>query len=287
MILKRDKGAMYRVNLPSFKVLEKILFCFSIFLLSLYAPFLALGETTAQKGLFMKAQATFNRAQRADGEEKRMIMLKAASLFETLIEEYSIENGHLYYNLGNAYYQAGEKGKAILNYRRAQRLISGNSDLDHNLRMAKKDLNLPGSNGSWWRDIVQSVLFWHYLLDYSTRRMVLISSFISIWLILSFSVFFKNLLTRTMLVVTIVVTLATGGSFLLSTYQLYMVSSGVVIGKNTSVRKGPGSSYELFYQENLPEGTEFQVVESQGDWWKIKLPNDDEVWVKAESAELI
>ena len=43
-------------------------------------------------------------------------------------------NGHLYYNLGNAYFRSGQLGRAILNYKRAELLIPRDADLNFNLR---------------------------------------------------------------------------------------------------------------------------------------------------------
>jgi len=45
-------------------------------------------------------------------------------------------NGHLYYNLGNAYFRAGQIGRAILNYKRARLLIPRDADLNFNLHYA-------------------------------------------------------------------------------------------------------------------------------------------------------
>jgi tetratricopeptide (TPR) repeat protein len=46
------------------------------------------------------------------------------------------KNGHLYYNLGNAYFRMNELGKAILCYERARLLIPRDADLNFNLRYA-------------------------------------------------------------------------------------------------------------------------------------------------------
>jgi tetratricopeptide (TPR) repeat protein len=53
------------------------------------------------------------------------------------IQRSGLASGNLYFNLGNAYFKAGEKGKAILNYERARRLIAGDPDLNANLAYAQ------------------------------------------------------------------------------------------------------------------------------------------------------
>ena len=62
--------------------------------------------------------------------------------YEAAAKEYELlqaglASGNLYFNLGNAYFKAGEKGKAILNYERARRLIPGDPDLGANLAYAQ------------------------------------------------------------------------------------------------------------------------------------------------------
>ena len=57
---------------------------------------------------------------------------KAAGLYRRMLEE-GYESGNLYYNLGNCYYKLKQKGRAILYYEKARRLIPGDADLQTNL----------------------------------------------------------------------------------------------------------------------------------------------------------
>ena len=56
----------------------------------------------------------------------------AASDYEQL-RNAGLESGNLYFNLGNAYFKAGQRGKAILNYERAHRLLPSDPDVEANL----------------------------------------------------------------------------------------------------------------------------------------------------------
>ncbi|MCA1784850.1 MAG: BatD family protein, partial [Desulfobacteraceae bacterium] len=60
----------------------------------------------------------------------------AAKSFEAIAES-GIRNGHLFYNIGNAWFKAGETGHAILWYERANRLIPRDPDLRFNLAYAR------------------------------------------------------------------------------------------------------------------------------------------------------
>ncbi|MCP4750221.1 MAG: SH3 domain-containing protein, partial [Proteobacteria bacterium] len=47
-------------------------------------------------------------------------------------------------------------------------------------------------------------------------------------------------------------------------------------------RKGPGRSYEPFFEQALPGGTEFRIVEEHGEWWKVELTNGENVWLNKD-----
>ncbi len=265
-------------------------FCFIFICLSAFLSTAGLAESANRidsKALFLEAQETFKIAQKLSGEQKKLHMLKAASQFEALVKEQGIENGYLFYNIGNSYYEAGEKGKAILYYLKAKRLIPGFTDLNYNLGLAREGLNGPEEKKVWWDDIMKGILFWHYMLDYGTRRMILVCAFSSIWVFLTISIFLRSFLLRGGVILSLLITIMFGGSTLVSAYQIHIVSSGVVTEKQSIARKGPGKTYDIFYEQPLPGGTEFRILETQGDWWKIKLRNDDELWIKSDEAGVI
>ena len=72
----------------------------------------------------------------------------AAGDYQTAIRE--LENmrsagtssSELYYDLGNAYFQSGNVGAAVLNYNKALRLSPGNTDARHNLDFVREQVRL-------------------------------------------------------------------------------------------------------------------------------------------------
>ncbi len=238
------------------------------------------------KSLFSAAQANFELGLKQEGERKRALMIKSAGQFQALIQDHRIDNGNLYYNMGNAYYEAGEIGKAILSYRQAEKLLPGFSDLQYNLNQARNKLNLPQPKQSWLENIMKGLFFWHYMMKYELRRSLLLTVFSLVWIVLMMMIFKRHAFLRMGLIILVTLNIGFGGSFLFSYYQLHFVRSGVVV-KESTARKGPGSGYEPFYQKPLLGGTEFIVTEKQENWWKIKLPMGDEVWIKEGDAGLI
>jgi tetratricopeptide (TPR) repeat protein len=77
----------------------------------------------------------------------------AAKEYEEL-QQSGLVSGNLYFNLGNAYFKAGEKGKAILNYERARRLIPGDPDLSANLAYAQSLTGAEACGPALWQAVV-------------------------------------------------------------------------------------------------------------------------------------
>jgi len=274
------------MKLKSGKILACIWLVFGMFLIACISADSVYSDDNA-KAVFSKAQASYQKGMRLTGMQKRVTMLKAANQFQSLVEDYGIENGKLYYNIGNAYYEAGEKGKAVLYYRKAERLIPAFMDLKYNLNLARQELNLSKPEKEWWSDIARGLFFWHFLFDYPSRRLVSIGLFTLFWFLIFLMIFNKHFLIRLALIINLVGFIAFGSSILLSVYGLFLTDAGVIISEKAQTRKGPGYSYEKVYKQELPGGTEFHLLKKQGEWWKVRLSNGDDLWLNKEDAELI
>jgi len=77
----------------------------------------------------------------------------AAKEYEELVGS-GLESGNLYFNLGNAYFKAGEKGKAILNYERARRFMPSDPDLLANLAFAQSVTGVEPCVPPLWQRLV-------------------------------------------------------------------------------------------------------------------------------------
>lgn len=240
-----------------------------------------------KQNIFNDAQTTFNQALEKKGEEKRLLMVRSANLFISLIKDKKIENGYIYYNIGNAYFEAGDNGKAILNYRRAERFIPGYKDLRYNLMEVREELELPKPTQNWWSDLRKSVFFFHFMIDYNTRGLLFLILFASFWLVLALSVFYKNIFILGLQSTLFITFLCFGISYGISNYQLQRKLSGVITEQSTIARKGPGMSYQPFFTLALPGGTEFEITESQGDWWRVRLNSGEEIWLRQSSFQRI
>ena len=125
--------------------------------------------------------AMSNHTARADEWEEGFFKANQAYKvgdFQEAIEEYlrlirsGYGGGQIYYNLGNAYFRAGQLGRAILEYERAQLLIPRDPDLNFNLSHARDQIRdaieEPGgfieSAFFWLRSFNLNELFWSFAI---------------------------------------------------------------------------------------------------------------------------
>ncbi len=116
-----------------FRVLSLLGLCFSLLFFSQNVW----ADEQAQQDQYQNAASAYSR-----GDYKQAI-----EGFGTLAKEGL--SSSLLYNLGNSYAQAGQSGRAILNYERALRLAPGDSDIRGNLEHVRKDQGLFQEEQSW------------------------------------------------------------------------------------------------------------------------------------------
>ena len=89
--------------------------------------------------------------------------------YEHLIGELGLRNSKLYYNLGNAYYQLDRHCRAIVNYRRAERLdprgCEPAAQSGAALALSARTGSIPDTGGQ----ALRTLLFWHFEFSASTR----------------------------------------------------------------------------------------------------------------------
>ncbi len=81
---------------------------------------------------------------------------ESAKLFRQLIETHGY-SAPLCFNLGNAEAKAGHLGQALLNYERARYLAPGDSGINHNLQVTRKQAGLDPNPYRWWQVVMRSI----------------------------------------------------------------------------------------------------------------------------------
>lgn len=210
---------------------------------------------------------------------------KAADRYEDVVSR-GVRNGYVYFNLGNAYFKAGETGQAILAYERALRLMPGDEDALANLRFANavKEDRSPDEDV----DLVTRVLSSAYRL--MSANVLAVSGSVCLFLAAAAGVFLLLTPSRRSLWIGLIALAGTGlcGSGALLTHRVYSETSGteaIVIADEAQARSGPGDDYLLVF--TIHEGTKVAIERVEDRWYLVRLPNGIGGWLPGMTLEII
>lgn len=202
-----------------------------------------------------------------------------------------IQNGYLFYNLGNTYFVTGQIGPAMLWYERALRYLPRYEDLKVNYQYARDSLvdeefrspNYGGTLGlliGMHRHInlresltLTLLVFWLFagcLAMYLITPVGEIAPWLRIpcwilgiaFILLCFSSAFKA-------------------------YQYEYIHEAIVMESAVEIKTGPGKDFSTAF--TLHEGTKVILKQTQNDWVQIVLPGNQSFtgWIPAQSIETI
>lgn len=202
----------------------------------------------------------------------------SAQILESILAD-GFRNGAVYYNLGNAYFRAGEYGRAILNYRKAipyrprDPYLAAN--LDQALQVAPGRLSHPSR--PWW----SHVLFWTDWISYPSK--------VGVFFVLSClgaSAIAIAAITRQRRLYSVatglaLISIAVAIDAVVTSPDLASGRAAVITGE-TMARKGMGASYEQAFDQPLRDGAEFQVLKETPDWTFGHFEGIGDGWVRNE-----
>ncbi|MBN1878994.1 tetratricopeptide repeat protein [bacterium] len=211
----------------------------------------------------------------------------ARDAYETIIKQ-GLSNAAVFYNLGNCYMKLGDPGRAILNYRKAERLDYGDRDIRTNLEIARslvagsESVAGAGGVGNWLLRIASS----------AGATTLTIATFVTWWLTAALFVSgstsrFRRTRRRMFR--------ATAGAlfaFVVSAVLLAVLigdreftDHAVAIDQPVIARNGPGDHFTEVFEQR--PGYEMIVHRKQNGWVEITLSNGYTAWVPAKSVEWI
>lgn len=204
---------------------------------------------------------------------------EAAEKYETAVAA-GATNAAVFYNLGNAWYRAGDLGRAILNYERALALEPRHPEAAANVRLAREKARALELRKSRWEAFASRGTTTHYVVTAAIGFWVL--AFAAAALVLGRR---RSVLLITACVVGVL-------SCVIGVSCAYTLESGtrgralaIVLDEKVDARLATADNANTVL--TLPPGSEIKVLSTRGDWIYVALPNELRGWIPAQSAELV
>ena len=209
---------------------------------------------------------------------------EAARIYEQELAR-GVQDSAVYYNLGNAYFQQGDLGRAVLNLQRAAQFDPRDEDIQANLDLARA-----GTTELFVEEPTGPVAFLADLTGWLTvnETAVLVIGF---WFLLGFlllalrqsSAPAARKTLQYALGLVLVLFLLSGVSLASRTFLAQTQPAGVVVTPSVAVSTAPGGGGE---GPALSGGTQVHVIDRQGDWLRLAAPSGSpESWVPSQSVE--
>jgi hypothetical protein len=241
-------------------------------LLSLLATDVSAAESGARERAFVRSLELFDAAKSPSDYRE------SAKELESIVAD-GFRSGAVFYNLGNAYYRAGEYGRAIINYRKAKPYRPRDVYLSANLQqaLAVAPGRLSEAPRPWWTH----VLFWTEWLSFPAKVRLACFSGMLAAVMPTLAVLLRrprlHLGTFGLLLISAALSLDAG----LSRGDVADSRRAIITGE-TVARKGTGNSYEPAFDQPLRDGAEFQILNETNDWTFGHFEGIGDGWVRNE-----
>ena len=212
----------------------------------------------------------------------------AIEAYEAVLEAGYRSSG-LEYNLGNAYFKAGELGRAILHWERALELAPGDADAQANLELARSlTVDAVEPLPTFWLTTV--VEWWMGLLPKGWLLAVVGAG----WLLLTGGVAMRILARAPGLVsgggwaaaAGLLLLLLFGPSLVVRETGYGVPERAVILADVVSVQSAPSPEDDLTLFE-IHEGTRVRIDERTGTWVEVVLDDGKLGWVPSDVLEVI
>jgi len=234
------------------------------------------------------AQRTEDWLQKAQASQDPAV---AAAAYDSLRLEGKVSTG-LYLSQGNAYFQAGDLGRAILAYERGLRLRPGNADLANNLAFVEEKLSqqlrdLPSFFLlRWWR------LLGSWIGTTTSHLLALICWWLAVGIFILWFFRRERLSDRRRFVLLP----AAGAAFLLAVFfyalgesrmaELNRTDQAVLVAPTAELRVAPGENATL--EKMVSAGLRLRIVDRFKDnFVKVELRDGKQGWLPVEAIEVI
>jgi len=244
--------------------------------------------TASQRGeILREANALYDHARQAvdlDPAEVKQAFASAARKYQTLVDS-GVDRGKLFFNLANAYLQAGQIGRAVANYERARVRLPGDRAIAANLQYARsllpRDGKSPAPTSIW-----QAIATWNATISRAARWTIGATGWTLVWMALTGRLYTARFPVRSTAAAGLILLLLAGASIGCAWSQTDRGERAIVVTQ-TVLRQGNGPAFDAEYDAPLREGDALQVLDRRGEWLHVRTCHGRVGWIPAASVELM
>ena len=224
----------------------------------------------------------------ANARYERGEFAEAAQQYETLIG-LGYRDAAVYYNLGNAYLEDDDLGRAVLNYLRAEELSPRDPEIIANLDLARSRTvdQLQAEGDSLVASVADFGRRWATTTEFAIAALLL-------WAVAGLSV--SALVIRPLMRRRAILQGGAAAAFVVMLIPLVFVLSmlfsnpyentGVVTARTVEVLSGPGPQYGEEFA--LHSGAQVRLVDSRHGWLQVALPGGElRGWIPSHAIEAV
>lgn len=249
------------------------------------------GATDSAESLLEVAEAKFDAAvarYRQDRVLTPSLFREAAAAYAALRTQ-GIENVPLLLNTGNAWMLAGDTARAVLAYRRAERLRPFDREVQVSLAAARSRVGIE-IKPSAGRRFGDTLVAWRGHVPRSVVVMAGLGAYAGLWLCAAarftpWRRFAGRRLAVAFAVLASLCLVMTWVDHRLSTDPRQAV---VVAPAGANGRNGPSAGvYDLSFDQPLPPGVELTILEEREGWCRVRLLDGRESWLESWTLERV
>lgn len=232
--------------------------------------------------LFKESNHLYRQAAEREGEKRTEAYREAARRYAEAAAE--ADNTYVLYDLGNALFRAGEFGRAIAAYRRAEILMPRHAGVRRNLAIARD--NAPGGSRAP-KPHPAAAAFWHYGLSLAEVEALAAFFFVACMAALGVKLFVDRGMAQRIRPLPVVFGVL-AFAFAASSFAKLASTEpdgAVIVVREASVRSEPaGRAVEVHV---FREGAEVRVLRRAGEWTRIESEGDTRGWVETRALEFL
>lgn len=196
-----------------------------------------------------------------------------------------IDNASIHRNIGTAFMLRGDPGRAIVEFRRAERIDPTDPRVRESLAAARARVRTEVNPGTRSR-VENALLFWRGRVSRGVLLAVGLAGWAFVWLGLA-----ARALTRRgsgAALAGAVVAVLTLGSLAAEHTIATMNPAAVIVQDGVVGYRGPSDSvYTPTFEQPIRAGVEAVVLEHRDGWTRLRLRSGAETWVRSDSIEQI